>query len=188
MNESAFLKIMKNTINLDRPGVFCEKQPYDESSSFRAAAALRARGCYVDSFQIYLDIYREYDKLSLVWTRQAFQTLVCSGAIIDAYDLLTACTNYFIKSSNEKVIQLRIDQISIVLCILGYLGIDGYRQYNLNNYLADLSGASSEYVMPDMSEQLDKITVQLALLSQMNMYERQYPNLVEAAKQSVRSI
>ena len=39
-----------------------------------------------------------------------------------------------------------------------------------------------------MSEQLDKITVQLALLSHMNMYERQYPNLVEAAKQSVRSI
>lgn len=30
MNESAFLKIMKNTINLDRPGVFCEKQPYDD--------------------------------------------------------------------------------------------------------------------------------------------------------------
>ena len=187
INEIIILKKMKSTIHLDRPGVFSIKQPYDASSSFRAAVALRAQAYYVDSFQIYLDIYREYEKISLVWTEEAFKTLACSGAVIDAYDLLTAYTNFYIKSSNKNIIQLRIDQISLVLCILGYLGIDGYKQYKLNKYLANLSGASS-YVMPDMSEQLNETTVQLALLSHMNMYERQYPNLVETAKQLTRSV
>ena len=182
-----YLKRMKNAINLNRPGVFCQTQPYDNSDLINDATALKRRGDYVGSFLKYVQLYNEYGKLSLVWVRGAFKTLACAGAVIDAYDLLMACTNSLMRSSDELVLQLRVHQVSIVLCLLGYLGVGGYEQFSLKKYLADLSG-NPAYVIPGIDGELNDVTIKVALLSHMNMYNRQYPNLVKMAEFSLLSI
>lgn len=182
-----FLKRMKNTLDLNRPGVFCETQPYDNSDLIESATILKRQGDYMSSFMKYMELYNKYGKLSLSWVRGAFKTLACAGAVIDAYDILMACTNYFIYSSNALVLQLRVHQVSIVLCLLGYLGIVGYEQFSLKKYLADLSG-NPAYVIPRIDGELNDVTIKVALLSHMNMYNRQYPNLVKMAEFSLLSI
>ncbi len=187
-NTIAVLKNMKNKINLDKPGIFCQNQYYDTSDAMNEAVMLKRAGEYVLSFYKYMEMYSQTGKLSLCWVRGAFKTLACGGAIMEAYDLLTACTNYFMDKDvyNEKTELLRVHQVSIALCALGYLRIGNYKEFRFNNYLRSLSGMSA-YVMPDLSGELSDITVGFSLLMHMNMYEQKYPNLVQMAKVSLRN-
>lgn len=182
INVALLLKSMKRSINLSTPGVFCETCYYDSFDEISEARDLKRKGDYLGSFTKYMNLYRQTGKLSLIWVKGAFKTLACAGAVAEAYDLLMACTNYFIQNKiyNSEINQLRIHQVSIVLCALGYCGVSEYMAYDLKKYLGELSGNETGYVMPDIRNEFSPEMLEI-LLMHMKMYEKHYPNLVANA-------
>lgn len=178
----AELKKMKRQIELDNQVLFEQHQPYDHESKIAVAIALKRQGKYVEAFQQYMNLYRTSGKLSPTWVIGAFKVLASGGALLQAYDLVSACTNYFHLSGEDNALinTLFTHQIYFLMCMLGHLGEKSYQTFNLEKYLRDISG-NPEYVMPNIDSSLNLLSVKLKLKADMQIYEREYPNFIKEA-------
>ncbi len=176
------LKQMKERINLNASYIFCGEADYDSSLDINRAIELKRQGKYVEAFRVYLALYERAQVISEAWVRGAFKVLACGGAIMEAYDLLMAFTNHFIaqKVSNPLLMQLRVHQIAIVMCVLGYRNMNGFEQYSLHDYLASLSGNAVGFRMPNLDHLKGGQIMMLPI--HMEVYEKSYPNLVSVTK------
>lgn len=182
------LRQMIRQINLNDPSIFSASASYDYSSEINNdAVLLKRQGKYVESFEVYMSLYKKARRISPIWVRGAFKTLACGGAVMEAYELLSACTMHAMNKGkvDALTIQLLVHQISFTLCVLGFFGLDWCSVYSIEKYLKELSG-DPLYKMPYLYQDF-AVDDNMRMLSDLSVYSKQVPQLVELAHKSLLS-